>query len=51
MEVQQPMVTAQLPLYSYTSLGGGGRGLLEGNNLVSLAGDAAGKGIESLLRT
>lgn len=45
VEVQQPMVTAQLCSHSYTSLGMGGRGLQEGKNSLLLAGDAAGKGI------
>lgn len=49
VEVQQPMVTAQLCSHSYTSLGMGGRGLQEGKNSLLLAGDAAGKGIAELL--
>lgn len=48
VEVQQPMVTAQLPLHSHSSLGRAGRGLQDGNHPVPLAGDAAGKGIAQI---
>ncbi|KAF2981285.1 hypothetical protein EK904_005895, partial [Melospiza melodia maxima] len=41
VEVQQPMVTAQLCSHSCTSLGGAGRGLQDGNNSLPLAGELA----------